>query len=853
MRFRSIERLAYWQGQELRSGDFRDQTGSLEQLRWWHDRAAHQVFGVSQGLAVTVKSDAPGTAHVGWGLAYDCFGRELILASDQTVPIPSANGPRDTPRYLVAVYVRGIVALQFFPLVQAPASRGVPIALFQPGSPYTKDGSFRAPAARALSRPRLGAGSTVPGNTSWQKLPDGSGLQVRIDTSGAGFTRTPFYLTSLIWEKENVKFSTPVTDITDSSDSEFTLALLLKDIGRESFSVVLGAGLVSTIDTPNRKVAFRQKVQFGQGQDFQQNDVLARLAPAADVARAITDKAIGTLGLGPAPAGWVAHQGDTVVLGSLPAMATVQEALMAVITDNPGAFQPGSNVFRMAGTAAGAASTIQAKTSDGTLVLATPLAGFTGSEKLGTISPAGKVTVKTPTQIALDQPTDGLKNAIVIRISSQMNKEVPTTVTGVNADKTINLASAIGLNDGDQLGVVAAAATGSPGTALTVDTTSSFRGGDLVGVGLAPQSNNALLKSVENLRLVLASPVNAAFGETVVNADLTTRASVAGVFTPAAFFIPNILPLQLGQTVAHVQGAQIVEAQRVTTVFAPFNLLAVANPMPAVTSGEVIAVARFNRSGKVKNPGTGAGSVSVQMQSAADAAVFQAGDTVARAGATGPYTLAVVNQVSGDTLTLRTAIPELVAGDTLAVATLNAASIITDPPDATHIVVDLADYARAGGIVGRFTGWTDASAPVTLATSGVAPVLSAIPDGLMTGDAIGFAGLSPSQNRIRFDASARVGSQPLTIQGPDEHDGSTVTLDALVTAVDNQLASLQFIGNPSFLLRPESIQVTGGSQIDDFLVYAQQQGLSVSWLGCQMPAVLAPTCPGVIAAPCKCQ
>jgi hypothetical protein len=41
-----IERLRYWQGQKLRSRDFRDQMEMAAQLRWWHNRALHQAFGV---------------------------------------------------------------------------------------------------------------------------------------------------------------------------------------------------------------------------------------------------------------------------------------------------------------------------------------------------------------------------------------------------------------------------------------------------------------------------------------------------------------------------------------------------------------------------------------------------------------------------------------------------------------------------------------------------------------------------------------------------------------------------------------------------------------------------------------
>src|ERR1700682_746080 len=86
---RDLERLSYWQGQMLRSRDFRDDAAFEAQRRWWHNRALHSAFGVSYGLHVTVDSSTGEMIlTVGCGLAYDCFGRELILRQDRTAPPP---------------------------------------------------------------------------------------------------------------------------------------------------------------------------------------------------------------------------------------------------------------------------------------------------------------------------------------------------------------------------------------------------------------------------------------------------------------------------------------------------------------------------------------------------------------------------------------------------------------------------------------------------------------------------------------------------------------------------------------------------------------------------------------------
>jgi hypothetical protein len=246
-------------------------------------------------------------------------------------------------------------------------------------------------------------------------------------------------------------------------------------------------------------------------------------------------------------------------------------------------------------------------------------------------------------------------------------------------------------------------------------------------------------------------------------------------------------------------------------------------------------------------------SIAVQLNSAAEAGIFKSGQTVAKLSSTIALELAAVDQVTADTVFLRSAMTGLGTGDTLAIVALNAVAVVIDPPpDATHLSVDDPTVARVGGVVARFTDWADASPSVHVQTAGSPLQLDALPDGLMPGDAIGFAALSPVQPRIRFDASASVGQQTLEIQGTDENSGLLIDIPALVGRVDNHLATILFNNALGFALRPENLRITVGSRVADFLAYAQRQGLYVCWLGCQMPLAEAPSCPGVVAAPCEC-
>src|SRR5678815_1790192 len=80
-----MQRLKYWQGQKLLSRDFRDQTSYEAQLRWWHNRALHNAYGVSYGFAVTLIDTR---VRIDCGVAYDCYGRELILQAPRELVLP---------------------------------------------------------------------------------------------------------------------------------------------------------------------------------------------------------------------------------------------------------------------------------------------------------------------------------------------------------------------------------------------------------------------------------------------------------------------------------------------------------------------------------------------------------------------------------------------------------------------------------------------------------------------------------------------------------------------------------------------------------------------------------------------
>lgn len=207
-----IQRLRHVPRELLRSRDFRDQAAFSNQLRWWHNRALHDTFGVASGLSVALAAGAA-SALVQPGIAYDRGGRELPVFAPRPVPLPA----QQQPMTLVIRYRQGGQGagadLVWQPPGQAgrdPCGPGVGVPLAQltyaRGLPTL---TAVSPRSRLLARPRIGNGSTPADSTPWQlwmyPVVPGRitvlGLQITVDTSAAGFTEVPCYFAWLQWPR----------------------------------------------------------------------------------------------------------------------------------------------------------------------------------------------------------------------------------------------------------------------------------------------------------------------------------------------------------------------------------------------------------------------------------------------------------------------------------------------------------------------------------------------------------------------------------------------------------------------------------------------------------------------------
>jgi hypothetical protein len=426
MTFKSLTQLQYWQGQALRARDFDDQLSSAERLRWWHNRASHGTFGVGCGLTM----DPTGILHC--GVAYDCFGRELVVPRDRDIK-PVASGQ---PQYLVVGWGVAEVQLAWIGQDQARATSGILLA--RADASGVVDLTFHALQSRALRRPRLSSGSTPPGNTPWEKIKNANGtaigLQVRIDASAAGFTEKPLFFASLVWTRgQNRRFTPPYVTIADPKEDGFTVRLLLHGIGQEAFEVASGITTVSTTEweDPKHKVGA-----------LRSDDVVSRLLPRIKKALRINSLAgtSGELKLSAAPASVGLETPGSVALANLPREFAATSSVAAIAVNNTSKFAVGTFVSRMDGVGGpGSVAVISQVLPVSKLLLTkTPVAGLKATERIDVVKRVGTVDIGTGgTTVIFEKPTTPklVKGDMLVRLSTTPESESLVEVNSLDSGR----------------------------------------------------------------------------------------------------------------------------------------------------------------------------------------------------------------------------------------------------------------------------------------------------------------------------------------------------------------------------------------------------------------------------------
>src|SRR2546423_14021062 len=100
-----LERITFFDGQQLTASDLTDLQGANRELRWLHNRSLHN-WGIGTGLGVMGERGSR-TVTVAPGYGIDHAGREIILTETQVLPVPavaSAAGGQEAVFYIVAAY-----------------------------------------------------------------------------------------------------------------------------------------------------------------------------------------------------------------------------------------------------------------------------------------------------------------------------------------------------------------------------------------------------------------------------------------------------------------------------------------------------------------------------------------------------------------------------------------------------------------------------------------------------------------------------------------------------------------------------------------------------------------------------
>jgi hypothetical protein len=256
-----LERITFFNGQQLTAADLTDLQAANRELRWLHNRSLHN-WGIGAGLGVMGERGSR-TVTVEPGYGVDHAGREIILTETRVLPVPaiaSAAGGQEAVFYIVAAYradkdqpvterrpgtcmPEGGVRLREEPLIawRKPdqLAEGFELIL---AKAWIKNCQLSRPLCLAVRRnarpsqqPYIVSGQTEAGNTAWTLWQVGNkklGVQTVVDTSQARFRTTPSYVAHVAGERYLASSPGPLLAIgfsamVDATPEQFTLQVLL--------------------------------------------------------------------------------------------------------------------------------------------------------------------------------------------------------------------------------------------------------------------------------------------------------------------------------------------------------------------------------------------------------------------------------------------------------------------------------------------------------------------------------------------------------------------------------------------------------------------------------------------------
>ncbi len=260
----SLERIAFFPGELLTADDLTTLDGNNTALRWLHNRTLHN-WGIGFGLNVQGSRGAT-SVTVNPGYAIDSMGREIILSSPLTQPIPAISGGSGGSAalyYLVANYIEdadepaeeqrsatacspgGAVRLSNAPDIlwktSAQLTTGIDVILGQVSIQNCVLSANVSAAGRrnaaSASKFSIFAGDVFAQNLNWTAWTQGGvniGFTTPVNTSAAKFQSTPAYLAQIYGNRFASSPAVVVADfvsIANPSPTGFTLQVALPPVG----------------------------------------------------------------------------------------------------------------------------------------------------------------------------------------------------------------------------------------------------------------------------------------------------------------------------------------------------------------------------------------------------------------------------------------------------------------------------------------------------------------------------------------------------------------------------------------------------------------------------------------------
>jgi len=882
---RHLERLRHWQGEKLKRADFADQAAFDARRSAWHNRSLHETFGIVSGLTVTMTG---GKASVAPGLGYDAQGNPLWLARPAELALPLDVAER--VYYLVIAVPRGCgcgcngagAGLEWVPVLDWTSCDGLPLAVTA-GTTAATLVPCEPRRIRPLARPRLHTGETVRGRTPWeiwevstpgQTARIQAGVQTRIDTSAYGFTTTPHYFASLqapVWSssgEQRPEFApTYLAHVALPTPEGFVFRLLLKDIALRGFGVAQPTARVREL----RSATFeRLELQLEEDSPFAAGDAVTLVRPRgtrASVIRASDEELLqldSTLGLAVA---------DRVALGNLPRISrvlTFQSTQRTHIQPAGGmSIASGAVVAYLAPDGSSAvARVVSADATEAVLdrqwtppegselriaqagvkpvrIGAAPAVHGTGIKvqvSAGRISGSDWVIALPPTGQQLSAP---------VRVSAVEEGEVTLAApiaTLAKNHRLLPLSQAFTIT-----GLTTDAGTGI----AQLETPGCFAEGDLVSVVERPASLAIVLR-MENSQATLDTAANFTLNpnEHLVAANWEAAGTLLGAFpvssqtwlwvADSGFFRTGDLLLKWQNTAGPPAPVE-PRLSQLSAVLSTYSSLLATDGRVSFTRGDVVLAARFPFITSFVGVESG-GRVRVA------AAGFHAGDWIAPLDAPGEFRIAqITQQVAPDLFELSGPLEGLIPGSRLGVVHFATTGTVAgaetgDPPNSIRLE-EAAEPRATGDFAAPLTHYFD-NAPFSIVDQSAGKKLAlratgrfagdgVVPEGLIDGGILALAALTPAQRTVRLEAGEAIAlNTDVTASGlgPLENDQS---VPMLASAFDDTVGRATLdprVGVTNYSFRPERLNLLSAfneSFPERFAIFAQRQGLYVSWTACQ--------------------